>query len=115
MTRQTYENENIREHLLSYVGWFVEEAAKLTGVRRIALLGSITTEKKDPKDIDFVVTVDDDVDLEPLARWEGSLRDGRNRLIVALIFFWLMFRGSTSGGLVTGPDVDREYGRHVMR
>jgi hypothetical protein len=44
------------------------------------LLGSIITEKKDPKDIDFLVTVDDDVDLEPLARWGRKLK-GRTQQI----------------------------------
>ena len=44
------------------------------GVRKIALLGSITTEKKDPKDIDFLVTVDDEVDLEPLANLGRKLK-----------------------------------------
>lgn len=65
---------DIRAHLLSYLPWFVTEAAKLSGVRRIALLGSITTEKKNPKDIDFLVTVDDVVDLEPLARLGRKLK-----------------------------------------
>jgi hypothetical protein len=72
--------ENIREHLLSYLPWFVSEGAKLAGVRRIALLGSITTAKKDPKDIDFLVSVDDDVDLEPLARLGRKLK-GRTQQI----------------------------------
>ena len=58
----------MREQLLSHLPWFVSAAAKLPGIRRIALLGSITTDKQNPKDIDFLVVVDDDVDLEPLAR-----------------------------------------------
>jgi uncharacterized protein DUF6932 len=73
-------DKNIREYLLSYVPWFVGEAAKLAGVQRIALLGSITTEKTNPKDIDFLVTVDDDVDLEPLARLGRKLK-GRTQQI----------------------------------
>lgn len=58
----------MREQLLSYLPWFVSEATKLSGIRRVALLGSITTNKQNPKDIDFLVVVDDDVDLAPLAR-----------------------------------------------
>jgi hypothetical protein len=58
----------MREQLISHLPWFVSSVAKLPGVRRIALLGSITTNKQDPKDIDFLVAVDDDIDLEPLAR-----------------------------------------------
>jgi hypothetical protein len=73
-------NENVRAHLLSYLPWFVGEAAKIVGVQRVALLGSITTEKTNPKDIDLLVTVDDDVDLEPLARLGRKLK-GRTQQI----------------------------------
>jgi hypothetical protein len=58
----------MREQLLSHLPWFVSAVTKLCGIRRVALLGSITTNKQNPKDIDFVVVVDDDADLEPLAR-----------------------------------------------
>ena len=58
----------MREKLLAYVPWFVASVAKVPGVRRIAILGSITTDKQKPKDIDFVVAVDDDADLGPLAQ-----------------------------------------------
>ena len=64
----------VRAQLLAYLPWFVQNAAKLDGVRRIALLGSITTDKKDPKDIDFLLTVRDDADLEPLARLGRKLK-----------------------------------------
>jgi len=58
----------MREQLLSHLPWFVSAVTKLSGIRRIALLGSITTSKQNPNDIDFLVVVDDDLDLEPLAR-----------------------------------------------
>jgi predicted nucleotidyltransferase len=58
----------MREQLLSHLPWFVSAVAKLPGVRRIALLGSITTNKQNPKDIDFLVVVENDLNLEPLAR-----------------------------------------------
>lgn len=58
----------MREQLLFYLPWFVSVVTKLSRIRRVALLGSITTNKQNPKDIDFLVVVDDDVDLEPLAR-----------------------------------------------
>jgi len=41
--------------------------ALVPGVSRIALVGSLTTEKPDPKDADLLVTVADDADLGPLA------------------------------------------------
>lgn len=64
----------VREQLLAHVPWFVQKVAMLDGVVRIALLGSLTTSKKDPKDIDFIVTVNDDADLEPLARLGRKLK-----------------------------------------
>jgi len=63
----------VREKLLQELSWFVRAVAKVPGVRKIGLLGSITTEKKNPKDIDFVVVVEDTADLEPLARWGRKL------------------------------------------
>ncbi len=64
----------MREQLLVHLPWFVSAAARLPGIRRIALLGSITTNKQDPKDIDFLVVVDDDLDLEPLASLGRKLK-----------------------------------------
>lgn len=57
----------IRAFLLAEVQRFVERACTCLGVRRIALVGSLTTEKENPKDADVLVTVDDDADLRPLA------------------------------------------------
>ena len=39
----------------------------MPGVTRIALIGSLTTEKVHPKDADVLVVIPDDVDLVPLA------------------------------------------------
>jgi hypothetical protein len=57
----------IRSRLLAEALWFVEQARDLEGVTRIALIGSLTTDKPDPKDVDMLVTVTDEMDLEPLA------------------------------------------------
>ena len=57
----------IRAFLLAEVERFVERACNCLGVRRIALVGSLTTDKENPKDADVLVTVDDDADLVPLA------------------------------------------------
>jgi hypothetical protein len=56
-----------RNHLLYEVRRFVERARVCPGVRRIALVGSLTTDKENPKDADVLVIVDDDADLTPLA------------------------------------------------
>jgi predicted nucleotidyltransferase len=58
----------MREQLLSHLPWFVSAVTKLSGIRRVALLGSILTAKQNPKDIDFLVEVEEQADLKPLAR-----------------------------------------------
>ena len=69
---------SIRERFLDDAARFVRAAAGIPGVRRIALIGSIVTEKPNPKDIDLLVTVTDDTDLAPLAlharRLQGRLQ-----------------------------------------
>lgn len=57
----------IRQHLLAGVLAFTQAACQLPGVTRIALIGSLTTDKPDPKDADVLVTVADDADLTLLA------------------------------------------------
>lgn len=57
----------VRQFLLMEALGFVRAARALPGVRRIALIGSLLTEKADPKDIDLLVSVDEGADLKPLA------------------------------------------------
>jgi hypothetical protein len=59
---------NKRAVLLRAVLDFVRDARNLTGVRRIALLGSLTTPKAIPKDVDVLIEVSDDLPLDKLAR-----------------------------------------------
>ena len=61
-------NPSIRGFLIAEVLVFVRAARHVSGVHRIALIGSLTTGKPDPKDADVLVAVADDADLEPLAR-----------------------------------------------
>jgi predicted nucleotidyltransferase len=60
---------------------FVQAAAQLPGVQRIALIGSILSGRQNPKDVDLLVYVADDADLAPLAsaarRLKGRLQ-GQN-------------------------------------
>ena len=56
-----------RRQLLDGLRRFVGAVSEIAGVRRIAILGSIVTDKPDPKDIDLLVVVADDADLAPLA------------------------------------------------
>lgn len=59
--------EGHRAELLEGLRRFVTAARHVTGVRRIALVGSIVTAKPDPKDIDVLVVVSADADLASLA------------------------------------------------
>ena len=56
-----------RDRLIAEALAFVTAARALPGVLRIALIGSLATDKPDPKDVDLLVTVADDADLAPLA------------------------------------------------
>ena len=60
-------SEGHRQQLLDGLRRFVVSVRQIPGVRRIAVLGSIVTDKPDPKDIDLLVVVADDADLAPVA------------------------------------------------
>jgi predicted nucleotidyltransferase len=64
----------LRDRLLSEAERFVRAAVRLEGIRSISLLGSIVTSKQEPKDIDFLVVVDDEADLAPLAKCARQLQ-----------------------------------------
>ena len=57
----------IRDRLLREVVGFVRSAARVSGVRSVALIGSIVTDRQDPKDVDLLVVVAHGMDLAPLA------------------------------------------------
>src|SRR5688572_10149135 len=61
-------SEQVRGTLLKLAFEFVEAARRIPGIVRIAMLGSLVTDKSRPKDADVLVTVSDDVDLARLAR-----------------------------------------------
>jgi hypothetical protein len=69
---------DVRGKLLEAALWFGRSAAELPGVRCIALIGSILTDRSSPKDVDVLVYVTDDLDLAPLAslgrRLKGRLQ-----------------------------------------
>lgn len=56
-----------RRRLLDATLAFVRVARDVPGVRRIALIGSLATDKPVPKDTDLLVTIDSTIDLAPLA------------------------------------------------
>ncbi len=58
---------NIRGFLITESCRFIARIKPLPGILRIALLGSHTQLKTDPKDTDILVTVTNEMDLAPLA------------------------------------------------
>ena len=63
-----------RRELLLLAADFVNAARQVPGVRWISLIGSLATEKADPKDVDFLVCVSEDVELPRLARLSRRLQ-----------------------------------------
>ena len=61
------ESDPIRQQMLDEVVWFTQATSQLPGVTRIALIGSLATNKADPKDIDMLVTITQEIDLKKLA------------------------------------------------
>ena len=73
-TWSTIDRAPPRRHLLAAAVPFVQAAMGLPGVRRVALIGSLTTEKDDPKDIDLLVTIAEETDVSALDRLARQLQ-----------------------------------------
>jgi predicted nucleotidyltransferase len=69
-----------RPHLLEAVLAFVRAARSSPGVRRIALLGSLSTDKPVPKDADVLVVIDPAMDLASLARIGRQLKGAAQKI-----------------------------------
>ena len=65
-----------RARLLTATRRFVHAARRCSGVRRIALIGSLTSTKATPKDTDLLVTIERPMDLAPIARIGRRLQGG---------------------------------------
>ena len=59
--------EPLRNKLIAEALTFVRAARQVPGILRIALIGSLTTVKPYPHDVDILVTIRDDADLDELA------------------------------------------------
>src|SRR5688572_26213252 len=66
--------ESTRGLLIAEVRTFVMRVRRLSGVLRVALIGSLTTAKQNPKDADLLVWIDDGADLAPLAAAARQLK-----------------------------------------
>lgn len=79
--------DNRRQFLLAALRRFIVAVQHITGVRSIALLGSVMTAKPNPKDIDVLIVVDDDADLAALATASRRLQgDAQSRNCGADVF-----------------------------
>jgi hypothetical protein len=81
----------LRERFLEEAARLVRAAGSISGVRRIAVIGSVVTDKLDPEDLDLLVTVTDDADLA-----RGTSDGHASGATVGLEFGWRAMR-STAG------------------
>jgi len=63
-----------RQHLLAAAQWFVTEAPKLESVEQIALVGSLCTDQKKPRDLDLLVTVKPGSPIKALGKLKRKLQ-----------------------------------------
>lgn len=64
----------VRVFLIAEAFRFIYTICSMPGIERIALIGSLTTDKPNPKDADLLVTVADDLDLTVLATESRRLK-----------------------------------------
>jgi len=66
--------------LLQAARWFAVRSCHIVGVERVALIGSLCTTKRNPKDLDLLVTVTAKAEITPLAklgrRTQGQVERG---------------------------------------
>jgi hypothetical protein len=67
-------DEDVRAFLIAEAFRFIERIVGIHGVRRIAMLGSLLSSKANPKDVDLLITVDDEADLTALAKSARRLK-----------------------------------------
>ena len=74
MIRHQRVQPTVRQRLLEDALQFVCAASRLSGVLRIALLGSLATTKPEPKDVDLLLTVTKEADLALMAHTARRLK-----------------------------------------
>ncbi len=86
-----------RAPLLQAVLLFVRGARTCPGVLRIALVGSLATPKPLPKDADVLVTIEDGLDLAPLAAKGRRLKGTAQQMNLGADIFLADARGQYLG------------------
>lgn len=99
--RDTGAHKEPRALLLSATGKFVRAARRCNGVRRIALIGSLTTTKVNPKDTDLLLTIEHPMDLGRIARIGRQLQGGLQRYNLGADIFLADALGSYIGRVCT--------------
>ena len=69
-----------RVHLLEAAARFARAASEIPGVRTISLLGSVTTNRPNPKDIDLLVTITEHANVAALAAHGRRLQGAAQQL-----------------------------------
>jgi len=69
-----------RDQLISAALDFCQSVAALPGVERVAFIGSICTEKREPKDVDLLLTISPEVDMDQLAKLGRQLKGKTQRI-----------------------------------
>ena len=67
-------DEDVRAFLIAEAFRFIDRVVAFPGLRRIAMVGSLISSKSDPKDIDILITIDDEADLTALATAARQLK-----------------------------------------
>lgn len=98
---------SLRPFLIGEVFRFIDAIRSIAGIDKIALVGSLTTDKPDPKDVDILVTVADDLDLTALATESRRLKVELKPGTEGLTSFWPTSPVSTWVASVIGGSVPR--------
>jgi predicted nucleotidyltransferase len=82
-------NETDRSVLLGAAKWLVDAVVNCHEIKKVALCGSICTNKEHPKDLDVLIYLKSDADIKPVAalkrKLQGQISRGRLGADVFLI------------------------------
>ncbi len=67
-------DEDLRVFLIAAAFRFIDRVIAISGVSRIAMVGSLISSRPDPKDVDLLITIDDEADLTALATAARQLK-----------------------------------------
>ena len=77
MNRIQQSDQDVRAFLLTEAFRFIDRIVVIPGLRRIAMIGSLISSKAEPKDVDILITIDDEANLTALATAAPNKKQGR--------------------------------------